>query len=136
MLLQAIGKLLLDTPWLEPLLDAPLRSLLDNWLTAEEIKIWQSIHLAARRVTPRTHISLIEDINLYYTDRLVMHSTADASTIPLVETLISLWQQTPDTNRRAVALMMAQGLEINLSVRCRCIAELSGWSGDFVYDLQ
>ncbi|XTI89975.1 hypothetical protein V2W45_1511865 [Cenococcum geophilum] len=131
--LQKFGKALQETPWLQPLLDAPLRALLYSWPSLETIKLLKSIRTAVQNTTSgaASASSLNSIIDMYCMDRLIKRGTIEVPSARLIDALIYLWRQASDPDRRALALFVARG-GINSDLRCRCLRQLPLLADDFV----
>jgi hypothetical protein len=101
---------ILRIDWLFPMINYHgLEDLLQNWPTAEDLLSLQSMRLAAGTSPLSLRVPLLEIINGYYLDSLITRNTLSDELRSIVQSLISLWMQTPDWTRRVLGLFVAEG---------------------------
>ncbi|MCJ1294460.1 hypothetical protein MMC34_006018 [Xylographa carneopallida] len=133
--LQALGKGLQEALWLHPSLDATLKASIEVWPTVEFVQILHAIRAESKALTmARVADCLVRKIDSYCMDCLIVRGSLDQHTKYLVETLVQLWQHTPDVDRRALSLRVAHDSDISSDVRCRCLTQLLTASVGFVHE--
>jgi hypothetical protein len=110
--------------WLHPLLNDTLRTLISRWPTAEKISDMVTLQLDIPRLSRGGFTRLKEQLDQYYIECLIEPGTIDLPTRKLVETLIRLWQEKPDNDRKAVALFIAQARGPEIRERCECLRQI------------
>ena len=136
--LLAFGKELQGAPWLIPLLDPSLRTYIQSIINGppmEVINLLESIRISAQSVTPSNGDSLISQIDAYCKAWLIPHCKIDASSRLLVQSLVRLWDQYPDSKRRNLALRIAQYPNTDVPLRCMRLTQMVTLDDDFVTTL-
>ncbi|MCJ1411062.1 hypothetical protein MMC19_005150 [Ptychographa xylographoides] len=139
--LQAFGQILQESSWLRPLLDPSLWTRLCDWPAEKEIKALKTLRDTVRNTTTEiitisSNLAPLSDkIDSYCMSRLTLIDAFDETGTRLMGALVSLWQQTPDTYRLTIALIMAQDSGFDLTHRCRCVEQLPNLPKDFVLRL-
>jgi hypothetical protein len=112
--------------WLLPLIDYDgLDELLGDWPSADDLKNLHSIRIAAQNSAARLRLPLLAMVDNYYLDCLIKRGTADEENRNIVKALVLLWKQTPDWNRRGLALSVAEGQGLLSTNRCEFIGSLA-----------
>ncbi|MCJ1386186.1 hypothetical protein MMC17_009312 [Xylographa soralifera] len=133
--LQAFGKGLQEALWLHPLLDTALKASIEAWPTVEYIQILHSTRVGSHAMaTAGTANCLVQKIDAYCVDCLIVHGNLDQPAKHLVEALADLWQHTTDVDRRALSLRIAQGSGVGSDFRCRCLTQLLTLPIGFVHN--
>ena len=133
--LQACGSVLFGISWLRAYLDTPMRVLLQNWPSAEEVAHLHSIRDLARTVASGTTSEVAKHIGEYFVETLVERGTMNPDARVLVKTLLNLWQRAPDLNHRLLALSVVQGHLVPAKFRYTCLAQLPELSDGVVINL-
>ena len=110
--------------WLHPLLNDTLRTLISRWPTPEKFSDMVTLQLDVLRLSHGGFTGLKEQLDQYCIECLIKPGTIDLATRNLVETLIRLWQERPDNDRKAVALFIAQGRGPEIRERCECLRQI------------
>lgn len=90
------------------------------------------VRKSIRSTTTSTPTSLSSQIDAYCKAQLIPFCIADPNFCRLVETLICLWQQSPDKNRRELALLIADLPNTGWQFRCDCLTDLTTLSNLWV----
>jgi len=134
--LHVFGVALQAAPWLLPLLNASLGILISNWPTTEKILDMNALQSDILRLLSGKVTQLRLQLNEHYTKCLIETSAMDLCTGSIIEALIHLWHQKPDTDRRELALVIAQGTGIGYSTQWECLRQLPTLPDTFVRNLR
>ena len=83
------------------------------------------VRKSVRSTTASTPTSLSSQIDAYCKTQLIPGGTTDPNFCRLVETLIYLWQQNPDENRRELALLIADLPNTGCQFRWDCLTDIT-----------
>lgn len=134
--LQILGKHLQESTWLRSQLDPPLQLLIDGWPSLMDIKDLYRLKLDAQSMGYKTSDPLMKKIDGYCWDRLCTPSITDAPIRRLIETLLSMWQQPPESDHRAIALAVMHHLDPYHSLCNQCLEQLPALSSEFTKALR
>lgn len=134
--LHVFGLALQATPWLLPLLEPSLGILLSNWPTTEKILDTNTLKSDILKSSWAQVPALRLQLNEYYTKCLIETGAMDLHTESIIETLIHLWHQKPNTDRRELALIIAQNTESGYNILCECLRQLLTLPDAFVCNLR
>ncbi|MCJ1396283.1 hypothetical protein MMC18_009172 [Xylographa bjoerkii] len=133
--LQVFGRRLQKALWLHPLLDAPMKASIEVWPTLEFVQILHSIRMASKTMALVGTVNrLVQKIDSYCMDCLIVRGGLDQPTKRLIEALAALWQHTSNVDRRALSLRIAQGSDVHSDFRCSCLTQLLNLPISFVHD--
>ena len=90
------------------------------------------VRKSIRSTTTSTPTSLSSQIDAYCKAQLIPFCIVDPNFCRLVETLIGLWQQSPDKDRRELALLIADLPNTGWQFRCDCLTDLTTLSNLWV----
>jgi len=130
--LHTFGENLKNYSWLRGELPGDLQSVLEQWPSAEDITAIFKLRTDAQDASLVNNSSLTDSIDAYCMRRLAGQAESNDEAESLMEGLISLWRQPPDSQRRAVALAVFERSSLPPDIRRRCILQLSNMSEDFV----
>jgi hypothetical protein len=133
MKLHAFGERLQRVLWLRPFFSSHSQTLINSWPTQQDIEDLRTLRIAVLRTAPEDVSSLTKIIDAYYLHCLTMTDSISLGTRRVVKALVCLWQQTPDPDRRAVALLVAQGSGRDTDTACYRLALLPNLPDDFVH---
>lgn len=133
MQLHTFGKAVQAAQWLVPSFYAPLQTLIKNWPSPRKIRDMNSLRSDVRKATSPELKSLSLQIDEYYTECLIEPGSMNQQTKSIVESLINLWHQKLfSADKRAVALMIAQGEGKGACIRRDCLRQLPTLPDEFV----
>lgn len=134
MKLQSYVASLMKAQWLLPLIKYDgLLKLLEEWPSADDLKNLHSIRrIASRKPAAGHQVALLAMIDGYYLDCLVNRGTINDETRGIVKSLIILWTKTGNSNRRNLALLVAESHNITSPNWCQLISQIPDLNIDIV----
>lgn len=134
--LHTFGLSIQAAQWVQPLLDAPLGALINKWPSIEKFVVMNTLRSDVL-VFFRGKVTLLgQRISEYYTECFIEPGTMDPDSRDLVEILIRLWHPRPDSDRRYIALMIANGRKASSDIRYECLRQLPTVPFKFIQELR
>lgn len=122
--LHAFGLSVQAAQWVQPLLDDSLGTLIGKWPSKEKFVTMDTLRSDILQ-SSRGHVTALGlKINEFYSECFIESGTMDQDSRNMVEALILLWQHKPDTDRRYLALVIANGRGAGSEFRCECLRQL------------
>ena len=134
--LQNLGKHLREASWLQPHLSASLQLSTDSLPLLLNIKDLYRLKLDAQSMGYKNTDPLLEKIHAYCLDYPIAPNTIDAPTRRLIGILIGMWQQPPESDRRAIALAAVHLLSSHHALCNQCLEQLPALPDDFAHSLR
>jgi hypothetical protein len=136
MRLHEFGMSLRNASWLEDMINGQLRSLLRGWPATKDVTALLKLRADAQSTPQDGDSSLTDMIDAYCVACLTGRGTCSVATRNIVERLIHMWQQPPDSDRREVALEIARRSNIPFGIRRQCLVQLSDMTEKFIRSIR